>query len=173
MKVAFSCIFSSNSPITSKPRFRMNFLRIARATARFIPTATRPNLQSRGYADAVSDKIQLTLALPHQVPTSPDLTTLPILQRSFPLSLADSFLIYSLFTNLQMCMWQSHGTERGICHDTSRLIYTMMNRVQVNLPAESGEMGVLANHVPTIEQLKPGLVEIIEESGGSKTFFRM
>ena len=43
--------------------------------------------------------------------------------------------------------------------------------VQVNIPAESGEMGVLANHVPSIEQLKPGLVEIIEESGGSKQFF--
>lgn len=45
-------------------------------------------------------------------------------------------------------------------------------RVQVNIPAESGEMGVLANHVPSIEQLKPGLVEVIEESGGSKQFFR-
>lgn len=44
--------------------------------------------------------------------------------------------------------------------------------MQVNIPAESGEMGVLANHVPSIEQLKPGLVEIIEESGGSKQFFR-
>ena len=45
--------------------------------------------------------------------------------------------------------------------------------VQVNIPAESGDMGVLANHVPTIEQLRPGLIEIIEESGGSKQFFRM
>lgn len=45
-------------------------------------------------------------------------------------------------------------------------------RVQVNIPAESGEMGVLANHVPSIEQLKPGLVEIIEEAGGSKQYFR-
>lgn len=34
-------------------------------------------------------------------------------------------------------------------------------------------MGVLANHVPSIEQLKPGLVEIVEESGSSKQFFRM
>ena len=42
--------------------------------------------------------------------------------------------------------------------------------VQVNLPAETGEMGVLANHVASIEQLKPGLVEIIEEQG-SKQFF--
>lgn len=33
-------------------------------------------------------------------------------------------------------------------------------------------MGVLANHVPSIEQLKPGLVEIIEESG-NKQYFRM
>jgi F-type H+-transporting ATPase subunit delta len=43
--------------------------------------------------------------------------------------------------------------------------------VQVNLPAETGDMGVLAGHVPSIEQLKPGLVEIIEEQGGSKQFF--
>jgi F-type H+-transporting ATPase subunit delta len=34
-------------------------------------------------------------------------------------------------------------------------------------------MGVLANHVPSIEQLKPGLIEIIEETGGnSQQFFR-
>ena len=46
------------------------------------------------------------------------------------------------------------------------------NSVQVNIPAESGEMGILANHVPAIEQLKPGLVEIIEEAGASKQFFR-
>lgn len=44
--------------------------------------------------------------------------------------------------------------------------------MQVNIPAESGEMGVLANHVPSIEQLKPGLIEVIEESGGTKQFFR-
>lgn len=45
--------------------------------------------------------------------------------------------------------------------------------VQVNIPAESGEMGILAQHVPSIEQLKPGLIEVIEESGGSKQFFCM
>lgn len=46
-----------------------------------------------------------------------------------------------------------------------------MHSVQVNIPAESGEMGILANHVPSIEQLKPGLIEVIEEQGGSKQFF--
>ncbi|KAL9013004.1 MAG: hypothetical protein Q9173_002272 [Seirophora scorigena] len=86
----------------------MNTLRLARTAARVIPARVIGSpLQRRGYADAVSDKIQLTLALPHQV----------------------------------------------------------------NIPAESGEMGVLANHVPSIEQLRPGLIEIIEESGGSKQFF--
>ena len=45
------------------------------------------------------------------------------------------------------------------------------NSVQVNIPAESGEMGVLSQHVPSIEQLKPGLIEVIEEAGGSKQFF--
>jgi F-type H+-transporting ATPase subunit delta len=33
-------------------------------------------------------------------------------------------------------------------------------------------MGILAQHVPSIEQLRPGLVEVIEESGGNKQFFR-
>ena len=40
------------------------------------------------------------------------------------------------------------------------------------MPAATGDMGILANHVPAIEQLKPGLVEIIEEAGASKQFFR-
>ncbi|KAL3964837.1 hypothetical protein ACCO45_001841 [Purpureocillium lilacinum] len=50
-------------------------------------------------------------------------------------------------------------------------IYKSQDVVQVNIPAETGEMGVLANHVPAIEQLKPGVVEVVEESGGSKQFF--
>ncbi|KAI2630514.1 ATP synthase delta chain [Xylaria nigripes] len=50
-------------------------------------------------------------------------------------------------------------------------IYNSHDVVQVNIPAESGDMGVLANHVPSIEQLKPGLIEVIEESGSSKQFF--
>lgn len=51
-------------------------------------------------------------------------------------------------------------------------VYTSHDVVQVNIAAESGEMGLLAHHVPSIEQLKPGLIEVIEESAGSKQFFR-
>ncbi|KKA26818.1 hypothetical protein TD95_000762 [Thielaviopsis punctulata] len=50
-------------------------------------------------------------------------------------------------------------------------IYKSEDVVQVNIPAESGEMGVLANHVPSIEQLKAGLVEVVEEGGATKKFF--
>jgi len=33
-------------------------------------------------------------------------------------------------------------------------------------------MGVLANHVPSVEQLRPGVIEIIEENAqASKQFF--
>ncbi|TQW10282.1 ATP synthase delta chain [Cordyceps javanica] len=53
----------------------------------------------------------------------------------------------------------------------NQTIFKSQNVVQVNIPAESGEMGVLANHVPSIEQLKPGVVEVVEESGSTKSFF--
>ncbi|EZF25262.1 hypothetical protein H112_02390 [Trichophyton rubrum D6] len=43
--------------------------------------------------------------------------------------------------------------------------------VQVNIAAESGDMGILSSHVPSIEQLRPGLIEIIEEGGQTKKFF--
>ncbi|KFY19408.1 hypothetical protein V493_07972 [Pseudogymnoascus sp. VKM F-4281 (FW-2241)] len=97
----------------------MNSFRLARAALRVraSPLAMKAPIQRRGYAEAVSDKIKLSLNLPHQK------------------------------------------------------VYTSQDVVQVNIAAESGEMGLLANHVPSIEQLKPGLIEVIEESAGSKQFF--
>ncbi|KAM4057125.1 ATP synthase, delta/Epsilon chain, beta-sandwich domain-containing protein [Hirsutella rhossiliensis] len=95
----------------------MNSLHVARAALRARPAAMRAFAQRRTYAEAVPDKIKLSLSLPHQ------------------------------------SIYKSHDV------------------VQVNIPAESGEMGVLANHVPAIEQLKPGVVEVVEESGGAKQFF--
>ncbi|EXV03911.1 ATP synthase, Delta/Epsilon chain [Metarhizium robertsii] len=95
----------------------MNSLRLARAAVRARPAAFRAVAQRRTYAEAVPDKIKLSLSLPHQS------------------------------------------------------IYRSQDVIQVNIPAESGEMGVLANHVPSIEQLKPGIVEVVEESAGSKQFF--
>ena len=45
----------------------MNSFRVARAALRVRPTAFAPAIARRGYADVASDKIRLSLALPHQV----------------------------------------------------------------------------------------------------------
>ncbi|ODQ69785.1 hypothetical protein LIPSTDRAFT_32736, partial [Lipomyces starkeyi NRRL Y-11557] len=53
--------------------------------------------------------------------------------------------------------------------DKIRLNLTLPH--QVNLPATTGDLGVLANHVPTVEQLRPGVIDVVEESGSTKQFF--
>ena len=50
-------------------------------------------------------------------------------------------------------------------------MFTSADVVQVNLPAATGDMGVLANHVPSVEALRPGVVEVIDSSNASKKFF--
>lgn len=49
----------------------MSSLRFARSAFRARPAAFRVPIQRRGYAEAVSDKIKLSLALPHQVRLPP------------------------------------------------------------------------------------------------------
>ncbi|KAJ2237119.1 delta subunit of the central stalk of mitochondrial F1F0 ATP synthase, atp16 [Coemansia sp. RSA 1722] len=41
---------------------------------------------------------------------------------------------------------------------------------QVDLSAVSGDLGILADHVPTIEQLKPGVIDIMADTGAEKYF---
>ncbi|KAI0785682.1 epsilon subunit of F1F0-ATP synthase N-terminal domain-containing protein [Abortiporus biennis] len=50
-------------------------------------------------------------------------------------------------------------------------IFTSTDVVQVNLSAATGDMGILANHVPSIEPLRPGVVEVIETGNVSKKWF--
>lgn len=50
-------------------------------------------------------------------------------------------------------------------------IFTSTDVVQVNISAASGDMGILANHVPSIEPLRPGVVEVIESTNASKKWF--
>ncbi|PWN28887.1 putative ATP synthase delta chain precursor, mitochondrial [Jaminaea rosea] len=49
-------------------------------------------------------------------------------------------------------------------------IFDSQEVTQVNISAATGEMGILASHVPSVEELKPGLFEVIESSGTKKWF---
>jgi F-type H+-transporting ATPase subunit delta len=151
----------------------MSAFRLSRVALKARPAALRSSVQRRGYAEAVSDKIKLSLALPHQVRVLRSGVERPAKYlSSCHFTFAD---VFEAPVNLQIyrCVCStSAGPQqvRTVLHFRPILIL-LLDSVQVNIPAESGEMGVLANHVPSIEQLKPGLIEIIEESGGSKQFF--
>eukprot|EP00699_Malawimonas_sp_californiana_P001368 EC715423.1.p1 GENE.EC715423.1~~EC715423.1.p1 ORF type:complete len:165 (+),score=16.52 EC715423.1:52-495(+) len=41
----------------------------------------------------------------------------------------------------------------------------------VNVPGGSGVLGILANHVPTVAELQPGVVMVKEKEGVEKKFF--
>ncbi|GAA5799410.1 F1 complex, delta/epsilon subunit of ATPase [Helicostylum pulchrum] len=76
-------------------------------------------------------------------------------------------------------MARFYATEAPVASDALRLtfvvphqaLYQAANVQQVNLAATSGDMGILANHVPTIEQLNPGVVEVVESAEITKKFF--
>lgn len=59
-------VFSINLIPSPTSALKMNSLRIARSALKVRPSALRC-VQRRGYADVASDKIRLSLALPHQV----------------------------------------------------------------------------------------------------------
>ncbi|KAI0802579.1 ATP synthase delta chain [Xylaria sp. FL0064] len=124
----------------------MNAFRVARAALRARPAAMRlpvQPLQRRAYADAAPDKAnQAKLVSPSPGTIGPYIRD-----------------------------WASIIPNDATPVDATPSIYASHDVVQVNIPAESGEMGVLANHVPSIEQLKPGLIEVIEENGTTKQFF--
>ncbi|ORY79487.1 F1 complex, delta/epsilon subunit of ATPase [Protomyces lactucae-debilis] len=71
------------------------------------------------------------------------------------------------------------GYAEAVPTDKIRLSLTMPHQavfankdvVQVNIPATSGDMGVLANHVPSIEQLKAGVLEIFTDGGSKEDYF--
>lgn len=42
---------------------------------------------------------------------------------------------------------------------------------QVNVPSTNGDLGILANHIPIVEQLRPGMLEIIAKGGETELYF--
>jgi hypothetical protein len=70
----------------------MSALRIARSALRARPAAIARPIQRRGYAEVASDKIKLSLALPHQVRTARAC-------RISKMTLERSFLLNCMLTN--------------------------------------------------------------------------
>ncbi|EIM82788.1 epsilon subunit of F1F0-ATP synthase N-terminal domain-containing protein [Stereum hirsutum FP-91666 SS1] len=50
-------------------------------------------------------------------------------------------------------------------------IFSSTDVVQVNIAAATGDMGILANHVPSLEPLRPGVVEVLDSANSSKKWF--
>lgn len=50
-------------------------------------------------------------------------------------------------------------------------LYSESEVEQVNLPSVNGDLGILANHIPIVEQLRPGLLEIISKGGQTEQYF--
>ncbi|CAF0705146.1 unnamed protein product [Brachionus calyciflorus] len=54
----------------------------------------------------------------------------------------------------------------------AEVLYNQAKNVkQVDVPSLSGSFGILANHVPTLAVLKPGVVNVTENDGSVKRFF--
>lgn len=53
-------------------------------------------------------------------------------------------------------------------HET---IYHGAPVAQVIIPGIDGEYGVTVNHVPTVAQLKPGVLQILHEEGEAEKYF--
>lgn len=54
----------------------------------------------------------------------------------------------------------------------SEVFYNQVKNVrQIDVPTVAGNMGILANHVPILGVLKPGVVSVHESDGNMKRFF--
>ncbi|KAN0060605.1 delta subunit of the central stalk of mitochondrial F1F0 ATP synthase, atp16 [Thecaphora frezii] len=49
-------------------------------------------------------------------------------------------------------------------------IYDSAEVTQVNIASATGDMGILASHVPSVEELRPGVLEVVESAGTKKWF---
>ncbi|ODV66392.1 ATP synthase delta subunit [Hyphopichia burtonii NRRL Y-1933] len=74
---------------------------------------------------------------------------------------------------------RAYATEAATASEALKLslalphqtLYSESEVEQVNLPSINGDLGILANHIPIVEQLRPGLLEIISKGGETDQYF--
>lgn len=53
----------------------------------------------------------------------------------------------------------------------NQIIFTSTDATQVIIAAAARDMGILANHVPPIKALRPGVADLIESGNSSRKWF--
>ena len=135
-----TCLVKYRSPVSiNPPSIHRRMLRpvLSRTTLSALARPIQANclvrpalrVSRRGYADAPSSELKLSLSVPHQ----------------------------SVFANKEVCVLSLRTSDD--------------DRKQVNIPSTAGDMGVLSNHVPSVVQLKPGVVEVIIEGQPAEKWF--
>lgn len=80
----------------------------------------------------------------------------------------------ALITSLARRSMATETTREGL-HLTfaspSQSFYKDTKVKQVDVPSYSGSLGLLANHVPILAVMKPGVVTVYEEDGNTKRIF--
>lgn len=64
-----------------------------------------------------------------------------------------------------------HHFINSTIHHFNQVLYDNKVVKQVDVPSFSGSFGILANHVPVLAVIKPGVVTVFEEDGTSNRFF--
>jgi F-type H+-transporting ATPase subunit delta len=78
------------------------------------------------------------------------------------------------FTRRAYATEAAAGTKKGLVVNFTVPHATLLKNLQatqVNLSSTDGDMGILADHVPAIAQLKPGLIDIFTPEGSPKKYF--
>lgn len=150
------CSFTPTHDPTFFPSFLPSpFIMFA---ARSVARKATP-LLARTYAEAApatSNKLKLSFGVPHQV--------------SFVRCRPNPRLALSRTIHRSLHSSSAQLTD-DLCLSSSQALFSSAEVEQVNIPGESGMMGILSGHVPTLEALKPGVLEVIESGNNSKKWF--
>lgn len=83
-----------------------------------------------------------------------------------------SRLASRMMTSVSRVMKRNYSDEMDFTLAAgNQVFYANQNVKQVDVPSFSGSFGILPKHVPTLAILKPGVITVYENEGGSKKIF--
>ena len=79
--------------------------------------------------------------------------------------------VFSFLQKIRRLIFKSNKKLISFSHHCCQTLYDKKVVKQVDVPSYSGSFGILANHVPCLAVLKPGVVTVYEDDGSSKKYF--